>query len=288
MELHKAREKFKSHLSEKAGSKNTAIAYNIDVDQLIKFLSSIDILKIATVEIAHLEKFINSLTQTNYTTKTISRKINSIKTFFRFLNDQGYVSENPSKALQHQKFDSKAPRILTKLEYRSLRDASKEDSRTLSMIEILLQTGIRISELSEIKIKDLSIDSSKPALHIPRQNSIPARDIPLNKTAVNAVKSYLDERPKVESEYLFITKSGNPILVRNIRSSIDKFLKVIGLEDVKVNDLRHTFIAFHLQNGVDLLYLSKIAGHKRVSTTEKYLNYIEKPKDLDKSDLSSL
>jgi len=278
MELIKASAKFKEHLGQKAGSKNTVIAYSIDIEQLIGFLSSLGILKMIEVEIKHLEEFINSLEKGNYTIKTISRKINSIKTFFKFLNDQGHLANNPSSQLKHKKFENKPPRILSIVEYRSLRDASKEDTRTLSMIEILLQTGIRISELSEIKLKDLHLEESRPYLFVPEQNSIPARKIPLNKPAISAIKTYLAEKPNVETEFLFSTKSGNQILIRNIRSSIDKYLKLIGLEDVKVNDLRHTFIYFQLQNGIDLKYLSEVAGHKRISTTEKYLSFLQNQK----------
>lgn len=288
MELVKATEKFKEHLSQKASSKNTVIAYSIDIDQLTSFLSSLGLLKLIEVEIKHLEDFISSLEKGTYTIKTISRKINSIKTFFRFLNDKGHISNNPSSQLKHRKFENKPPRILTKLEYRSLRDASKEDTRTLSMIELLLQTGIRISELSEIKSSDLHLDGPKPYLFVPEQNSIPARKIPLNKPAISAINSYLEEKPSKETPFLFSTKSGNQILIRNIRSSIDKYFKIIGLDDAKVNDLRHTFIFYQLQNGMDLKYLSEIAGHKRVSTTEKYLNYLKEPKSSSKEEVFQL
>lgn len=288
MELTKASEKFKDHLNQKASSKNTVIAYSIDIDQLTGFLSTNGLLKLVEVEIKHLEDFIASLEKGNYTIKTISRKINSIKTFFKFLNDKGHLANNPSSQLKHRKFENKPPRILTKLEYRSLRDASKEDTRTLSMIELLLQTGIRISELSEIKTSDLHLEEDRPYLFVPEQNSIPARKIPLNKPAILAINSYLAEKPSVETPFLFSTKSGNQILIRNIRSSIDKYFKIIGLDDAKVNDLRHTFIYFQLQNGMDLKYLSEISGHKRVSTTEKYLNYLKDPKINTKEEVFGL
>lgn len=288
MELRKAHEKFVSHLNKIGRPKNTSLAYSIDIEQMVDFLESNDIYSILQVESKMLENFISNLIQTNYTVKTISRKINSIKTFFKFLNLEGHLKSNPSDTLKHQKIESKAPRILTKLEYRSLRDAVRKDKRTLAMVEILLQTGIRISELAEIKLAELSLDSPNPKLTIPFRNSIPAREVPLNKAVVESIKDYLQERPKVESEYLFITKSGNTILIRNIRSTIDKFFNEAGVENAKVNDLRHTFVAFHIQNGMNLLSLSKIAGHKRITTTEKYLNFVQAPKNLDKEELAIL
>ncbi len=288
MEIRKAQEKFVSHLNKIGRPKNTSLAYSIDIEQMVDFFESSDIYNLMQVEAALVADFIKSLSNSNYTVKTISRKINSIKTFFKFLNLEGYLKTNPSEGLKHQKIELKAPRILSKLEYRSLRDASRKDVRTFAMVEILIQTGIRISELAEIKTGELNLDGNNPKLSIPFRNSIPAREVPLNKAAVEAINNYLQERPKIKSDYLFITKSGNTILIRNIRSTIDKYFKEAGVENAKVNDLRHTFVSFHIQNGMNLLTLSKISGHKRLSTTEKYLNYIEAPKISDKEDLAIL
>jgi site-specific recombinase XerD len=288
MEIRKAQEKFVSHLSKIGRPKNTSLAYSIDIEQMVDFFESSDIYNLMQVEAVLVEDFIKSLSNSNYTVKTISRKINSIKTFFKFLNLEGYLKSNPSEGLKHQKIELKAPRILSKLEYRSLRDAARKDVRTFAMVEILIQTGIRISELAEIKMNELNLEGNNPKLSIPFRNSIPAREVPLNKAAVEAINNYLQERPKVKSDYLFITKSGNTILIRNIRSTIDKYFKEAGVENAKVNDLRHTFVSFHIHNGMNLLTLSKISGHKRLSTTEKYLNYIEAPKISDKEDLAIL
>lgn len=288
MEIRKAQEKFISHLNKIGRPKNTSLAYSIDIEQMVDFFESLDIYNLIQVEITLVENFVKSLSSNSYAIKTVSRKINSIKTFFKFLVLEGHLKTNPSTSLKHQKIEFKAPRILSKLEYRSLRDASRKDSRTFAMVEILIQTGVRISELAEIKTSEFNLEGNNPKLLIPFRNSIPAREIPLNKAAIEAISNYLKDRPKVKSDYLFITKSGNTILIRNIRSTIDKYFKEAGVENAKVNDLRHTFVSFHIQNGMNLFKLSKISGHKRLSTTEKYLSYIEAPKISDKEDLAIL
>jgi site-specific recombinase XerD len=259
-----------------------------DIDQLIGHLEARNLENLLVVEFEHLNEFIENLKLNNYTLKSISRKINSIKTFFKFLESYGHVKTNPSKDLKHPKVEAKAPRILSRLEYGALRDACREDVRTLAMVEILLQTGVRISELSELKISEIDLDSNNPKINLSKKNAVPAREIPLNKAGFTALKKYLEERPKVESEFVFITKSGNPILIRNIRSTIDRYFDLAGIKDAKVNDLRHTFVAFHLQNGTNIQSLSKISGHKRLSTTEKYLEFIENPKAQESSELSVL
>jgi site-specific recombinase XerD len=136
----------------------------------------------------------------------------------------------------------KAPRILSRMEYRALRDAARDDTRTFAIIEILLQTGITISELANIKMQDIDISKEPGSLHIPRQHSKESRTIPLNKAAIEAIRKYTEnERPKIDgAEHLFITKSGKPLLVRNIRSTIERYYKAAGVENAKVNDLRHT------------------------------------------------
>ena len=101
--------------------------------------------------------------------------------------------------------------------------------------------------------------------------------MPLNKSVMEAIKGYLKIRPGTKERTLFVTKTGKPLLVRNIRSTIDRYFKISEIPNAKVNDLRHTFVAHHLKKGASLVLVSKIAGHKRLSTTEKYLSFIERP-----------
>lgn len=288
MELRNAHLGFIENLREIGRPNTTVLAYSKDIEQLINHLQARNLEDLTLIEFEHLNDFIENLKLNNYTLKSISRKINSIKTFFKFLENKGHLGKNPSKDLKHPKVEAKAPRILSRLEYGALRDACREDVRTLAMVEILLQTGLRISELSDLKMSEIEIDTTNPKINLPKKNAVPAREIPLNKAVVSAIKRYLEERPKVDSEYTFITKSGNPILIRNIRSTIDRYFDLAGIKEAKVNDLRHTFVAFHLQNGTNIQSLSKISGHKRLSTTEKYLEFIENPKAQESSELSVL
>ena len=155
-----------------------------------------------------------------------------------------------------------------------------------AIIELLLQTGIRIGELSRLKTSDVKFGNTKPGeLNVPAGESYPSRNVPLNKAVEIALKHYLEIRPKSEDDTLFVTKTGRPLLVRNIRTAIDRYFKLAGIKNAKVNDLRHTFVAHHLMSGTSLVLVSKLAGHKRLATTEKYLNLIqgrlEEPVKLD-------
>lgn len=291
MKLDIAQKKFIEELKSEGKSGATVIAYNKDIEQLLSFLFSKKIDEVEKISIEPVVAFMKDLGEKNYTPKSISRKTNAARTFIKYLAKEGYLKEDISSQLKHPKFETGAPRILSKMEYRALRDSAKNDVRSYAMIELLLQTGITISELAGIEMKDIEMKDEIASLFIPRRNNKESRNIPVNKPAVEAVKKYIeDERSKVSgaSENLFITKTGKGLLIRNIRSTIDRFFRIAGIEKAKVNDLRHTFVAFHLENGVNISYLAKVAGHKRESTTEKYLEYIKKPEKMDKTELTIL
>ncbi len=257
----------------KAGKKASAtiIAYRKDIDQLLDYLKKAGRSNLSEVTTEDLNSFLSLLGSQNYTPKSVSRKINSIKTFYRFLVLNKHITNNAAAAIVHPKFDTKAPRILTRMEYRALRDASREDVRIAAVIELLLETGMRIGELGALSVSSVSDHFVK----IPAIEGHLERDVPLNKSAKLALDHYLSSRPKVPSDALFITKTGRPLLIRNIRTAIDRYFKIAGISGAKVNDLRHTFIAHHLAAGASPVLISKLVGHKRISTTEKYLEFIK-------------
>jgi site-specific recombinase XerD len=279
------REAFVKDLEEKGRAESTIIAYSKDIEQLLNFLSEEGITSLEEVKIEDLEKYKQDLQDNNYTPKSVSRKINSTRTFFKFLLEKSVIKDNPSEKLAHPRFKTKPPRVLTEMEYRALRDVSRVDVRLFSIVELLLQTGIRIGELAALTLDDIrqSKDGKIDFLYIKAAGSHPARKVPLNKSAKKALDEYLKIRPETEDDTIFITKNGRPLLVRNIRTAIDKAYEKAGIKNVKVNDLRNTFIAHHLANGVSLVTVSKLVGHKRLSTTEKYLNLVKMQIEEDKS-----
>ena len=288
IKLDIAHKNFIDHLADRGRANSTVIAYKKDIEQLIDYLFKKGVNLVHEIETGHLEEFMEKLANEGYTPKSISRKTNSTKTFFKFLVVEGHIEENASEQLKHPKVETKAPRILSRIEYGALRDAAKSDPRTFAIIEVLLQTGIRISELAQIKVADITFGDPDGTLHIPKLGSHEPRAVPLNKAAQEAIQKYMEVRPDIESEYLFITKTGKPLLIRNIRATIDRYFKAAGIENAKVNDLRHTFVAHHLSQGTNMLTVSKIAGHKRISTTERYLEYIEKVTEEEKTELGVL
>ena len=263
---------FVKNLEGRGRATATILAYRKDLEQLIEYLVGLSKDTPASVRPADIEAFRDSLKTKNYTDKSISRKLNAVKTFFSWLVSQKLLENDPAAPVAHPRYENPPPRILTRMEYRALRDAARDDARISAIIELMLQTGVRIGEVANLRIEDVQNDK----IVIRAYESQPEREVPLNEAARTALDQYLQIRPKAPISHLFVTKTGRPLLVRNIRSAIDRYFKESGIESAKVNDLRNTFIAHQLRSGVDIVTVSKIAGHKRLSTTEHYLQFIER------------
>ncbi len=157
------------------------------------------------------------------------------------------------------------------MEYRALRDACRDDPRMAAIIELFLQTGLRIGELARLELDDID----EKEIKVRAYESHPERTIPLNEPAKKALNRYFEVRPKTKSRAVFVTKTGRPMLVRNIRASIGRFFRIAGIKKATVNDLRHTFIVHQLSSGTSVTTVQRLVGHKRLSTTEKYLELVE-------------
>lgn len=274
IDIQDAHLEFKKYLSDNKRSASTIVAYSKDIEQLVSFLKELSKNHIHEATKADLEAFLAKMTKNGYTPKSISRKLNSTRTFYRFLKINEYITDDPSLLVAHPRYQLAAPRILTPTEYRALRDAARNDPRMFAVIELLLQTGIRIGELAALKLSDIQ----KGELHIAPAEKHADRMVPLNTRAQEALNVYVKKRPNTStngnSEHLFITKSGKPFLIRNIRTAVERYFRLAEVKNAKVNDLRHTFVAHHLRHGASLVLISKVLGHKRISTTERYLEYV--------------
>lgn len=268
---------FLEELRKRKKARSTILAYGKDVEQFVEMAEKDGNAQPVQVTPEIVEKFSADLQSKRYTNKSIVRKLNSLKTFFTFLRDSGAIDRNPVTRVSKPKYDHLAPRILSKLEYRALRDSCRGDRRISAVVEILLQTGMRISELAHLKIDAYIPEKKTIAIDDPDTNH--TRIVPLNNAAVRVLEDYLLIRPKTREKTVFITKTCKPFLVRNIRSAIDRYFRLAGITGAKVNDLRHTFIVEQLSAGTPLVYVSQIVGHKRITTTEKYLQYLNKSLD---------
>ena len=259
---------FIKSLEDKKRSPSTIIAYRADLEQFVDFAEKKQKPYIQSIGKELIEAYRDTLLVEKYTPKSVSRKLNAIKTFFKFAVEQKHISSNPAQDVAHPKTEPAKPKFLSKLEYRALRDTVRSDLRTAAIVELILQTGLRISEVANLKLANVGDKEIK----IEAYASQPERIVPLNKRAKEALDNYLkNERPKSDSPYFFVSKNGKPLAVRNIRSTINRYIQKAEMPSYTINDLRTTFIVENLKAGVNLVLLSQVAGHKRLSTTEGYL-----------------
>jgi integrase/recombinase XerD len=263
--------KFIESLKAKGRSPATILAYRSDLEQLVDFLTRRQRILPEQVRPDDLDSFRDTLLADKYTPKSVSRKLNAVKTFFRWMISENIITSDVSASVAHPKIENTLPKFLSQLEYRALRDVVRNDVRIAAIIELILQTGLRISEVAGLKTANVSKDSLK----IEAYATQPERNVPLNKPAADILAAYMDIRPKADSPYVFISKNGKPLAVRNIRASIARYIQKAELPNYSVNDLRTTFIVENLKAGVDIVLLSQVSGHKRLSTTERYLELAE-------------
>ncbi len=263
--------KFIESLKSKGRSPATVLAYRSDLDQLVDFLIKREKVMPEQVRPDDLDAFRDTLLADKYTPKSVSRKLNAVKTFFRWMISENAIASDPSSSVAHPKIENALPKFLSQLEYRALRDVVRSDTRIAAIIELILQTGLRISEVANLKTGHVS----ETHLKIEAYATQPERAVPLNKPAIEVLGLYMNVRPKAESPFVFISKNGKPLAVRNIRASIARYIQKADLPNYSVNDLRTTFIVENLKSGVDLVLLSQVSGHRRLSTTERYLELAE-------------
>lgn len=259
--------KFIESLKVKGRSPATILAYRSDLEQLVEFLIKREKVLPEQARPDDLDSFRDTLLADKYTPKSVSRKLNAVKTFFRWMVSENVMTSDPSSSVAHPKIDNTLPKFLSQLEYRALRDVVRADIRIAAIIELILQTGLRISEVANLK----SAHVTDSTIKIESYATQPERNAPLNKPANDVLVQYMAIRPKSDSPFVFISKNGKALAVRNIRASIARYMQRAELPTYSVNDLRTTFIVENLKAGVDLVLLSQVTGHKRLSTTERYL-----------------
>lgn len=259
--------KFIESLNSKGRSPATVLAYRSDLEQMVDFLIKKGHVMPEQVQSGDLDAFRDTLLTDKYTPKSVSRKLNAVKTFFRWMISENILISDPSQTVAHPKIESSLPKFLSQLEYRALRDVVRSDTRIAAIVELILQTGLRISEVAGLKTENIKENS----IIIEAYATQPQRSVPLNKPSKDVLDAYMKVRPKADSPYVFISKNGNPLAVRNIRAAIARYIQKAELPSYSVNDLRTTFIVENLKNGVDIVLLSQVSGHRRLSTTERYL-----------------
>ncbi|MCM8789489.1 MAG: tyrosine recombinase XerC, partial [Candidatus Omnitrophica bacterium] len=252
-------------------SKHTILNYKLDLDDFAKFLAGAPIEKI---DYLILRKYLALLKEKSLTTRSINRKLSSLRSFFKFLTKEGYLKENPALVLSSRKLEKHLPQFMTEEEVSRLIESTfskeKEDERSLrdrAILEAFYSTGMRVSELVGLDIED--VDFIGGIVKVMGKGK-KERIIPIGETALTAIRKYLDRRKK-QSASLFLNKNGTRLTARGIGNIVNKYISLAGIKQgVSTHTLRHSFATHLLNRGADLRTVQELLGHANLSTTQIY------------------
>lgn len=270
-------EKFHYYLLlERKLSKVSCEFYLSDIKEFLNWLKK----DLSDISEEDIKKFISYLRTRNRNSSTVARKISSLRSFFYFLNKEEITSKNPVEEIETPKLKRRLPTVLTISEVEKLLNTletkkDKEGIRAKAMFELLYATGIRVSELLNLKINDLNLEEGFVRV-IGKRNK--ERIVPIGEPAILAVKEYLNlvrpsllNKKELSNPYLFLNQRGKKLSRMGFWKILKKYVKLAGIEKkVTPHTFRHTFATHLLEGGANLRILQELLGHAHISTTQIY------------------
>lgn len=255
----------------------TLKAYRIDLGQLCNWLNANIQTNISLLQVNKtiISDFLTAISG-NYKAKTLKRKIASIKALFNFLEIEDYININPFHKIKCNIKESKSlPKAITLFDIEKLlrllydgENHSVTQIRNLAVFEILFATGMRVSELSNVKLSDW--DRNSQTFRITGKGEKERILYIGNQTVLSAIDNYIKTRPPTINNYLFINRIGERLSEQSIRFFIEKLGKTALNKHITPHMLRHSFATLLLEEGVDITYIKSFLGHSSISTTQIY------------------
>ena len=263
-------------------SVNTIKSYRSDLKKLEFYLSKTSAKKLSFIDPDIVRGFLYEQSK-RVSAKTQGRIISTLKTFFNFLVLEKLINDSPIENIDYPKIDSKIPLVLTTYEIDKLISCAfskKFRLRNQTIIEIMYSCGLRVSELTEMKISNIFFDESLIKI-LGKGNK--ERFIPLSSTAKKLLYNYITynrknlSQDKQSIDIVFLNNRGKKltrVMVYNIIN--DAALEAKINKKISPHTLRHSFATHLIENGADIISIQKMMGHENVVTTEKYLHVNKK------------
>lgn len=272
-------EEFIDYLHNTRGtSRNTEVSYERDLRKLETYLTESGFETEEQVTSTVLNSYVLYMERKNFAASSISRSIASVRAFFQYLTRKYGWKENPAEKLKAPKIEKKLPGILTVEEVDLLLAQPKGNTakgiRDKAMLELLYATGIRVSELISLKIRDINLKLG----YLTCSGGERERVIPFGGAAKQAVSKYMEgAREQLlegqDSDFLFLNCSGKSMSRQGFWKVLKGYAASAGIQqDITPHTLRHSFAAHLLQNGADLKSVQEMMGHSDISSTQIYMN----------------
>ena len=265
-------------------SPHTIRAYRRDLTQFTDWLDTQRIgWQWTDVDRLDLRSYLGFLTRKGLARRTIARKLSAIRSFYRWLHREGVVEANPARAVRSPKQEQRLPGWLTRsdmdrmfvLAENRAAEGGHRGTRDLAILETFYATGMRVSELQGLSIRDVDLIADQVRV---RGKGRKERIVPLGTAAVRALRRYeprrterIAESESPDREALFLSESGRRLTVRRIQGIVREFLDAVADEgELSTHSLRHSFATHLLDAGADLMAVKELLGHASLSTTQIY------------------
>jgi integrase/recombinase XerC len=200
-----------------------------------------------------------------------ARKISAIREYFRFFEENGEIARSPANAIETPKKERPGRTSLRPEEYTRMLSLAGGHPRDYAILQVFLQTGVRVSELCDLRINDLDLDGR--TLRVRDGKGMAAREIELEKKGIQAIRNWLAVRPPILDDRLFLNKDGEPISERGVRKLVVKYRVGAGISKrASCHSLRHTFATYKAEKGVSPFQLREWLGHANLNTTQIYVH----------------
>jgi site-specific recombinase XerD len=274
--------RFEEHLVRSALASTTIVNYLADLRTLARWHANVNgeadsLLELTPDDIREYRRHMQA--NEGWTPATINRRLQAVRKFYSFAMETGLAGSNPASRVQLIPIpEPNPPRALAPEEVASLLAAVRGGrpslvKRDYAIIQLLLQTGIKLGELTRLHLADVQLQGNgEGMLLVGEGNSNRRRQVPLNPQACAALRDYLQVRPpSTSTENLFLSQDGNCISKRTVQRLIRVYTQAAGLEDVSAHALRHTFAVSTLADTGDISLVSRLLGHRCTETAAKYL-----------------
>lgn len=259
-------------------SNNTCESYLSDINEYCLFLEKTrNITDPSEIKVDDIRSFLAKLNREHITASSQSRKLSSLKSFHKFLVLEKYADTNVAKLVSNPKKEKKLPTVLSVEEVEMLlsvfNDSEPLEIRNKAMIELTYSSGLRVSELVNLKLSDVHMQMG--IIDVFGKGS-KERIVPVNQNTLKLLKKYIDSsRPYFETirskDYLFLNRRGEQLTRQSFFMMIKDKAKIAGIKkDISPHKLRHSFASHLLERGLDLRLIQELLGHEDISTTEIY------------------
>lgn len=273
-------ESFLSYLrNERRYSDNTVIAYKNDIEHFISFLDSEDFGDLDEISNKIAEFYLGNL-RDDYTPKSIQRKVSSLKTMYNYFVNNKKMDFNPFNAIVLPKIEKRLPKFIYENEikefFTSIDTTTERGKRDKLIFLLLYGSGLRVSELTDLKLKDLNIDDRVISVHGKGSKD---RLVPINKETQELFRVYLlSARPvllsksdNLDNDNVFLNFKGTSLTSRGVRDILERLIRETSSTlRVSPHTFRHSFATHLLNNGMDVRMVQELLGHSNLSTTQIY------------------